>query len=671
MKIVHTIFRISLIVFITNIMTHNIKSYAIDKKNELIPKKVLFGNPDKASVAVSPDGEYISYLAPYNGVLNIYVAPINNIEQASPITNNKDRGISAYFWSYNKEYIVYLQDQDGDENWQIYGVHVKNKKEKKLTNFQGVRAEINNLSEKFPNEILVSLNNRNKELHDLYKLNIINGKLTKIYENNDFSDIITDDTFKIRLALKQTDDGGSNIYKINSKLNKKLFYKIDSEDINTTGIVGFNKEADSIYFIDSKNQNTAALYSLNLKDNKKQLIYSNNHVDVNAVLLHPTRKSVEAVSFNYLKQDWKIIDQGIKKDFDYLKSKMKGELNIVNRSLDNKIWIIADIQDNFPVSYYKYDSDKKKADFLFLNRQDLKKYKLATMHPVVIPTRDNMELVSYLTLPFEVQSASHNFKPLEKVPLVLFVHGGPTARDYWGLNLVHQWLSNRGYAVLSVNYRGSTGFGKEFINAGNGEWAGKMHDDLIDAVNWAIQQDVTEKDKVAIMGGSYGGYATLVGLTFTPDVFACGIDIVGPSNLLTLLKTIPPYWKPALNSLKLKLGGDPETEEGIKILESKSPLNFASKIKKPLLIAQGANDPRVKQSESDQIVAAMKAKNIPVTYVLYPDEGHGFSKPQNRISFYAMTESFLASQLKGWSEKSEDDFKGSSLIIKEGSNLKN
>jgi dipeptidyl aminopeptidase/acylaminoacyl peptidase len=278
------------------------------------------------------------------------------------------------------------------------------------------------------------------------------------------------------------------------------------------------------------------------------------------------------------------------------------------------------------------------------------------MKPVVIKSRDGKDLVSYLTLPPNAAGP---------VPTVLFVHGGPWARDYWGLNSSHQWLASRGYAVLSVNYRGSVGFGKAFVNAGDKEWAAKMHDDLLDATDWLVKEKIADKSKIAIMGGSYGGYATLVGLTFTPDVFACGVDIVGPSNLNTLLSTIPPYWAPMFEQFAKRVG-DPRTDEGKKLLDDRSPLTRAGAITKPLLIGQGANDPRVKQAESDQIVSAMKAKGLPVSYVLFPDEGHGFQKPANRIAFNAVAEIFLAEHLGGVYQPIGDDFKGSSITAPEG-----
>jgi dipeptidyl aminopeptidase/acylaminoacyl peptidase len=314
--------------------------------------------------------------------------------------------------------------------------------------------------------------------------------------------------------------------------------------------------------------------------------------------------------------------------------------------------------DDGPVKYYRYDRPERKATFLFNNRDDLEGRPLAKMEAVVIKSRDGLDLVSYLTLPL-------GRKERQPVPMVLDVHGGPWARDAWGFNPIHQWLANRGYAVLSVNFRGSTGFGKRFINAGNREWAGKMHNDLLDAVAWAVDQKIAEANKIAILGGSYGGYATLVGLTFTPDVFACGIDIVGPSNILTLLSTIPPYWQPMVQMFKDRVG-DFTTRSGKAFLEERSPLSHVDRIERPLLIGQGANDPRVKQAESDQIVRLMKQKKIPVTYVLYPDEGHGFARPENRLSFNAVAEAFLAEHLGGRYEPVGDDFGGSSITAPSG-----
>jgi dipeptidyl aminopeptidase/acylaminoacyl peptidase len=349
----------------------------------------------------------------------------------------------------------------------------------------------------------------------------------------------------------------------------------------------------------------------------------------------------------------------------YLRQVSPGDIEVISRTLDDSIWIVAYIVDDGPVRYYRYDRETRRATYLFSNRQALDGLSLAKMHAVIIAARDGLHLVSYVTLPVGSEREDDLQRPRAPLPMVLLVHGGPWSRDAWGYNPWHQWLANRGYAVLSVNFRSSTGLGKDFINAGNHEWGAKMHDDLLDAVAWATQQGIADPERIAIMGGSYGGYATLVGLTFTPETFACGIDIVGPSNILTLLDSIPAYWQPQIE-LFAKRVGDHRTTEGKAFLAERSPLSYVDRIQRPLLIGQGANDPRVKQAESDQIVQAMQAKGIPVTYALYPDEGHGFARPENNLSFNAITEAFLAQCLGGHFESPGEDLAGSSITVPTG-----
>lgn len=643
-----------LIIFLT-FNFNNIKNMSkTNSSNEsnLIPRSILFGNPDKINVQVDNSGKFISYIAPLDGVLNIYVSPIDKPNEGIAVTNDKHRGITRYFWTYNDK-LIYIQDKDGDENDSIYLVDVDKMVTKPLFSEVGVKTLIFKVSHKHKDNIVIGINKRSKEFFDIYNLNLIDGSLELIYENNKYPDIFLDDDYNIKFGTYQLEDGSQITDKFILNSDKKYTYEqfmyVKYEDTNTTGIVGINKLGDKLYIVDSRKSNTNGLYTYDLNTNEESLIFSNDQADVSNILIHRTEKNIQAVYYNYEKQNYKIIDEAITNDFDFLSKYQVGEFNIVSQTLDDKIWIISYMNDIYGGKYYIYDRLNKKMTFLFTARSQLGKYKLAKMTPVIIKARDGLNLVSYLTLPINTIKDRDLDEDLgidkinyKKSPLVLYVHGGPTARDEWGYNAVHQWLANRGYAVLSVNYRGSTGFGKNFINAGNGEWAGKMHDDLIDAVNWAIGNGITTKDNVAIMGGSYGGYATLVGLTMTPDVFTCGVDIVGPSNLETLLNTVPEYWKPMKNDWKIKIGGDPETEAGREILRKKSPITYVTNIKKPLLIAQGANDPRVKQSESDQIVEVMKNKNIPVTYVLYSDEGHGFARPENKISFFAITEYFLA-----------------------------
>ncbi len=652
--------------------------------NSLIPRSILFGNPDKASARLSPDGKSISFLAPVNGVMNIWVAPSNNPKAAEPITADTVRGIQRYFWAYTNSHIIYLQDTAGDENWHVFSVNLSDKKVTDLTPFEKIHASIEGASHKFTEEIVVGINARNPELHDLYKINLTTGVRTLIQENPGFAGFLIDDDYKVRLAVEMTEEGGTAYYqnqallKKNKKAKKQTaketkdqkltgwepFMNVSMEDSLTTSPIDFDKTGDILYLLDSRGRDTAAFAEWNLKTGVEKIVSFDERADLNDLMVHPTEKTVEAAAFTYTRKEWKILNDSIKGDFEYLSKLDKGDFEVISRTLNDDKWMVAYLMDTGPVRYYIYDRATKNAEFLFTNRAELESLTLAPMHPVLIKSRDGLTLVSYLTLPPESDPDGDGI-PNEPVPMVLNVHGGPWARDDWGFDSEHQWLASRGYAVMSVNFRGSTGFGKSFLNAGNMEWAGKMHDDLIDAVSYAISEKIALPNKIAVMGGSYGGYATLVGLTFTPEVFACGVDIVGPSNLITLLETIPPYWAPSIN-LFTKRVGDHRTEEGRAFLESRSPLRLADKISKPLLIAQGANDPRVKQSESDQIVEAMHKKEIPVTYALYPDEGHGFARPENRLSFYAVAESFLGKCLDGKVQPIGNDFSGSSITIPHG-----
>ncbi len=439
---------------------------------------------------------------------------------------------------------------------------------------------------------------------------------------------------------------------------------VGHEDDMTTGIWGFDASNQVVYLSDSRGRDTAAAASLDLGSGELSIIAEDPRADVADAMMHPTEHTLDAVAFEYDRKAWTVLEDEVAADLDKLRAVQDGELEVSDRSVDDRTWLVLFHDDDGPVKYYRYDRDSGEASFLFTNRPALEELELLPMHPVIIPARDGLNLVSYLTLP-AASDPEADGRPDQPVPLVLDVHGGPWGRDSWGYSSYHQWLANRGYAVLAVNFRGSTGFGKGFVNAGDKEWAGTMHDDLLDAVQWAVQQGVTTPDSVAIMGGSYGGYATLVGLTFTPEAFACGVDIVGPSNLVTLLQSIPPYWKPMLDMFNLRVG-DSSTDEGRAFLESRSPLFFVDAIQRPLLIGQGANDPRVKQAEADQIVAAMQERDIPVTYVLYPDEGHGFARPENRMSFNAVTEGFLGACLGGAVQPVGEDFSGSSLEVPAG-----
>lgn len=630
----------------------------------LIPRDILFGNPERAAVRVSPDGKWLAWLAPRNGVMNVWAAPIDSPDKAKAVTRDKKRGVRQYFWSYNPNRIVYLQDKEGDENWRAYSVHVKTREQIDLTPLEGVRARVIEVSPNFPKAILVGLNDRDPRFHDVYRIDLETGERHLVEQNDqEFAGYVTDKAFRLRLAQKYNPDGSIALYR-REEGEWKNYLTIPEEDTLTTSPIGFDGTGRKMFMVDSRGRDTSALVVLDMETGEKETLAANEKADVSEIMQHPTKRNIQAVGFDYARREFKILDDSIREDIKALEGLSGGELMVTSRTLDDTKWIAAYIQDDGPVEYFLWNRQKQEPTYLFTNQPKLEGLPLAPMKPVLIESRDGLELVSYLTVPAGIDTDEKGF-PLEPLPMVLLVHGGPWSRDSWGYNSQHQLLANRGYAVLSVNFRGSTGFGKNFTNLGNREWAGKMHDDLLDAVNFAVENGIAREDKVAIMGGSYGGYATLAGLAFTPDVFACGVDIVGPSNLITLLESVPPYWAPALQMFRQRVG-DNTTPEGIEFLKERSPLTYADRIRRPLLIAQGANDPRVKQAESDQIVDAMKEKNIPVTYVLYPDEGHGFARPENRIAFMAVTEAFLAENLGGRSEPIGKALKGSSITVPEG-----
>lgn len=630
----------------------------------LIARDALFGNPTRTQARLSPDGRHISYIAPRDGVLNVWVAPWGRLDEARAVTQDTKRGIRQHFWSYDNAHVLYLQDQGGDENWRLHSVEVATGRDLDLTPIAGVQAQVVGVSPRRPGVVLVGLNDRKPEWHDLYEIDIASGKRTLVERNDqEFAGYLEDSMLVPRLAVKSGADGDEMLARGAQGAWESLL-KYGPEDTQTTSPLVIEGDGRTALITSSVGRNTSALVRVDLATHAQTVLGASDRADVAGVWLEPASRKPQAYSVNYLTSAITPLVPEVGKDIDVLTKALGPQFDVTSRSLDDRRWIVVVDDPLTALASYVYERDSRTVTKLFDQRPALVGAPLAPMIPLEIRSRDGLTLVSYLTLP-KGSDADGDGRPDKPLPLVLNVHGGPWARDAYGFDAEHQWLANRGYAVLSVNYRGSTGFGKAFINAGNLEWARRMHDDLIDAVDFAVREKITTADSVAIYGGSYGGYATLVGLTFTPDRFACGVDIVGPSNLATLLGSIPPYWKAFFEQLAQRVG-DPRTEAGRKLLAERSPLTHVGAISKPLLIMQGANDPRVKQAESDQIVAAMKAKHLPVTYVLYPDEGHGFARPQNRTSAYAISEGFLAQCLGGRFEPVGDDFAGSSVQVPAG-----
>lgn len=631
----------------------------------LIEREKLFGNPQKTGAALSPDGKWIGWRAPLDGVMNVFVAPASDMANAKPVTASKDRPIRNFNWSGDSSMILYIQDKGGDENFLLYGVDIASGKERNYTPFEKTRVILVGGSYQNKDKILIGLNNRNPQYHDVYLLDLKTGATTEVMRNDSYAGFIADDTLTLRMAQRSNAQGGSDYFKIESgKVEEKAISSTGLADSLTTFPAGFTTDGSVLYWVDSRDRNTAALYAQDMKTGKRQMLAENAKADIGETMRDPKSGVIEAYSADYLKNEWTIIDNDIKADWELLSAKLPGEFGVQSRTDADDKWLVWNDPLVAPSAVYQFDRKTKALKELYVGRPELVGAPLVPMYPVEIKSRDGLNLVSYLTLP-KSADANADGKADKPVPMVLFVHGGPWGRDGFGFNSYHQWMANRGYAVLSVNFRGSTGFGKSFISAGDLEWGRKMQDDLTDAAAWAVKNGVAQSDKIAIMGGSYGGYATLAGLTYTPEVYACGVDIVGPSNLETLLKTIPPYWAPIVSQFHKRMG-NPNTPEGLALLKERSPLYSADKIVRPLLIGQGANDPRVNKAESDQIVAAMQAKGIPVTYVLFPDEGHGFAKPTNNIAFNAVTEGFLAKCLGGRAEPIGDTVRRSTALVPAG-----
>jgi dipeptidyl aminopeptidase/acylaminoacyl peptidase len=621
----------------------------------LIPLEVLFGNPSRTQARIAPTGQYLSWLAPSaDGVLNVWVQAADGAaedrNQPRQITDDKVRGIRFHGWSQDGKRVFYLQDQGGDENWHLYAVDVAGGETRDLTPFEGVRAENLITDPEHPGEVLVGLNKRDPSVFDMYRIDLDSGEVALDTENpGDVLGWLTDADFRIRAAEAKDAETGDDIIRVRDSDGAAWRELMRFPFGENGGAYGFDKSGDTLFVTSSLGSDTTRLIAVDAATGEtKQTLAENPKSDIAGVMVHPTEHRIQAVEFDYLRPEWTLLDEGLKPDFDYLRGVARGELVIADRTLADDRWIIAYQPDDGPTSYYLYhrgnEAEERTAELLFVTRPELNDYQLSKMQPVEIEARDGLTLPGYLTLPAQIDGD----RPPAPLSMVLLVHGGPWARDHWGYDPQAQWLANRGYAVLQVNFRGSTGFGKAFLNAGNNAWGvGAMQHDLTDAVQWAIGQGIADADKVCIMGGSYGGYAALAGLAFTPDLYACGVDIVGPSNIQTLFESIPPYWAPAKKELVLRVG---DVENDTALNQRISPLFHVDKIDDPLMVLQGANDPRVKIAESDQIVNAMRAKDLPVTYIVFPDEGHGFARPHNRLDANARIERFLAAHLGGRAE---------------------
>jgi len=647
--------------------------YINSKLPELIPREIIFSEPQKSNPKISPDGKRLAYLAPVNNIMNIWVRTIGKDDDRT-VTNLKKRGIDHYIWATNK-YIVYLNDINGDENWLLYRLDMEKVETKTLTpknmNVRFFHSDIRN----YPGELLASMYIDNPAAHDLYHIDIISGEITFIEKNPE--NIVTwliNNNFKPAGIIVNKDDGGTELMvkeDENSEWKKLINY--DMEDIILSQIIGFSKDNKYIYILDSRNLNINSLIKMEIKTGKTEEIYKHNshgaytyllntalnQVENYEVLFNFHTCDVEAISFYKFRKEWIILKEKIKEDFESIKKLNNGDFSIISRDMADENWVICFENDDTPPSYYIFNRKSQKGILLFHSNPALNNYGLAKIQEVTCISRDGLTIHGYITYPPE--------KERKNLPMVIFVHRGPWIRDTWGFNPIVQWFANRGYACLQINYRGSTGYGKDFLNAGNKEWGGKMQDDLTDAVKWAIDKGIADPNKIAIYGSGYGGYAALGGATFTPDLFTCAIGIQCPGDLISFIKSTPLWWN---RKRFIKRIGDPDGERDFLI--SRSPFYHLDGIKIPILISYGLKNSRLNYSETYKIVSTLKGKGIEVEHVVFPDEGYGITQAKNRIKFFAVIEKFLTKYLNGRYEEGEintsDKFNDRFIIdkIKEG-----
>jgi dipeptidyl aminopeptidase/acylaminoacyl peptidase len=609
---------------------------------ELIPRQVIFGNPERVSPRISPDGTRLAWIAPHQDVLNVWVAPISaehgvDWPAASVVTDDSDRGIRMFAWAHDGRHLLYLQDTGGDENWRLHDVDLQTMQRRDLTPFDGVQTQFVAMERKFPAELLIGLNRDNAQLHDVYRLDLVTGELTKEVENFGVVGWEADAQMVVRAAAAPQPDGGYTLLvRDDANSDWRPLLTVASDDALTSAPIAFSEDGRSLLGISSVGAQTGRLIRIDIATGATEVLAEDPDADVQGVRLHPDTREPQIVTLLKDRSEYLVLDPAVAADLEAIRALHPGDPTFEDADDADTTWLIGFTNDTGPVSYFSYDRASRTGRFLFEARPELSRFELAAMEPFSFTARDGLTVHGYASFPPGAGRAG--------LPTVVNVHGGPWVRDVWGYHPEAQWLANRGYLCIQVNYRGSTGYGKSFVNAGDREWGGRMHDDLVDAVAYAVSQGWADPARVAIYGGSYGGYAALVGAAFTPEVFCCAVDIVGPSNLKTLIETIPPYWAPMVAQFHRRVG-DPAADADF--LWSRSPLSRVHDIRIPLLIAQGANDPRVKQDESEQIVAALREAGIEHDYLLFPDEGHGFAKPENRLRFYAAAERFLARYLGG------------------------
>jgi dipeptidyl aminopeptidase/acylaminoacyl peptidase len=622
----------------------------LDELPPLIDRDLFFGDPEVSGAQLSPDGRFITFIRPYEGVRNIWIKGIDEaFDEARPLTAD-DKPVPGYFWSRDSEYVLYVQDKGGDENFHVWAVDPDGEIEsetgvpsaRNLTDYEDVRAFILSVPKNTPDHMLIGLNDRDPALHDVYRVQISTGERELLIENNqNIAGWTADLEGTIRLALRQNTEGGTEVLRVDDGALGEVIYTCSW--LESCGPMRFKPDGETVWFQSNKGEDVdlTGLYTMNVETGELTLFERDpeGEVDFGGAVFHPETEELQATVYVGDRPRIYPQDEDFAADLAFLREELpEGEIGLPSQTSDGRLALVRLSRDVDPGTVYLFDRENRTVEQLYRSRPEIDSEQMASMQAIRYTARDGLEIPAYLTLPNGVEP--------ENLGVVVLVHGGPWARDTWGYRSTVQFLANRGYAVLQPNFRASTGFGKEFLNAGNKEWGDAMQDDVTDGVQYLIDQGIADPDRVCIMGGSYGGYATLAGMVFTPELYACGVNIVGVSNLISLINSIPAYWGPARQIFTMRMG-DPDTEEGRAQLERQSPINHVDKIQRPLLVIHGANDPRVKQAEADQIVVAMRERDLPVEYIVAPDEGHGFRGRENRLAMYARSEEFMATHLGG------------------------
>jgi dipeptidyl aminopeptidase/acylaminoacyl peptidase len=615
----------------------------------LIDRELLYGNPEISGAQISPDGQYLAFIKPWKDTRNVWVKKTGEpFTSARLMTTETKRPIAGFLWTRDSKFIGFVKDNDGDENFNLYGVNpaaatpagADAPPARDLTGLKGVRVQLAHAPKTEPGSIYVGINDRDKAWHDLYKVNVATGEKTLIRKNTDrIAGWEFDTKDQLRLAARSADSGEQEILRVDANALTKIY---SCEIFESCDTLRFHKDGKRVYLMHNKGSlDLVSLELLDVQSGKLEPVESDplKRVDFGGALF--SERTDDLVLTSYVDDKTRVYfkDKAFEADYNWLKSKLPGrEIALGSHTTDENLWVVGAGSDTEPGETYLWDRKAKKLDLQYKIREKLPREALASMQPIHYKSSDGLDIPAYLTLPKGL--------PAKGLPTLVIPHGGPWARDNWGYNSLAQFFANRGYAVLMMNFRGSTGYGKKFLNAGNGEWGKKMQDDITYGVKHLIAEGISDPKRIGIMGGSYGGYATLAGVTYTPELYRAAVDIVGPSNLITLLEAIPPYWEAGRKMMYGRMA-DPATPEGKKWLAERSPLNSADKIKTPLMVVQGANDPRVNKREADQIVMALRDRKFPVEYLLAPDEGHGFQRPVNNMAMFMAAEKFLAKYLDG------------------------